>query len=217
MTYSEDFGCLDRGRDSGVLDLTRRFFACAAWIGYAPWVARIHAMLAPWTGTWLDIGIRSHHFGNLTTQRVRDRLRRGSDNHDMVGLLQEIRHRRPWTFSESDMSSMLRSNMVAGTYTVSTTLTMAVWYLLQHPDVRQRFESGLSSQRQNVVAWPSFSVEQAQELPLLEQIIYETLRCHSPFAQQLPRTVPAGGLVIAGKFFLPAGVFPSPLIHDQTH
>jgi cytochrome P450 len=210
ITFSQSFGCIDRGSDDGILGMTQRFFNCAAWIGYAPWLAKIHNIFAPLTDTWLDINLRSTHFGNLTAQKTRRRLGRVGVKGDMVGLLQKVQEQYPQEFSESNMFSMLRSNMVAGTYTISTTLAMATWYLLKHPEILRRFQAALNELRRELPQPHPIPLARAQKMALLEPIIYETLRCHSPFAQQLPRVVPKSGLLIESKYFLPAGVmFPT--------
>lgn len=88
--------------------------------------------------------------------------------------------------------------IIAGTDTTANTANFAVWQLSKHPDIEKQLIAEVASLP------PDFDDEQLRTLPLLANVIHETLRTCSVVGQGLPRAVPADGAEFAGHY-IPAG------------
>lgn len=85
-----------------------------------------------------------------------------------------------------------QSYLAAGTVTTAITLTYLTWAVCRHPQIQAQLVKDLQ-------ALPSdFTDTQLRELPLLNNVIDETLRLYSATPSTLPRVVPAGGVHLAG-------------------
>lgn len=98
---------------------------------------------------------------------------------------------------------------VAGSDSTSSALAYTFYHILNHPDVHEALTKELRT------AFPSRSFTADEVLPTysdlakfpyLQACIKESLRLTPPATINLPRYVPEGGRLIAGKHFLPAKV-----------
>ena len=194
----------------------RRFFRCAAWVGYVPYIARILGAVA---GQWIGLSIRSSKFGKITREKVTKRLRHFDVNDQVVDIATALEKHR-WfsqgSSTEAARDSALRSSIVAGLMPIADTLTMAIWLLHKHPTQLKRLDKLLAAKNEldnrlqaNVANTPPVPLAVTDKIEYLRWVLLEVLRCHSPFAHQLPRVVPAGGLHI-GRYFLPKDVSGKP-------
>ncbi|KAK8135037.1 hypothetical protein PG984_007049 [Apiospora sp. TS-2023a] len=100
----------------------------------------------------------------------------------------------------SDLSVRLEASnlIVAGSDTTASTMTYLVWAVLKRPQLQRRLEK-------EVAGVPAeFSEVDLETLPLLNNVIDETLRLYGAAPGALQRYVPEGGATMAGHF-LPAG------------
>ena len=205
VTFSQSFGYIERGDDAGFLRLTKRFLASGAWLGFVPWVLVVHDTLRPIFGTWLGIHVRDTNFHGLALQQTKHHQARQDNHLDILGYLEAVRKEKPDQFSESDMINMLTSNVFAGSDTTSISLRAIVHFLLESPDCLRKFQKELKERTDAGLLSNTIRFEEAQSWPLLQAIMHEALRLHSPFAIHLPRVVPEKGLVV-DSHFLPPGV-----------
>ncbi|KAJ2446112.1 hypothetical protein IWW46_001116 [Coemansia sp. RSA 2440] len=88
-------------------------------------------------------------------------------------------------------------NMFAGTDTTANALTWAVHLLLLHPQYMERAQQEV---REHFAPSRVIGYDEARlNLPFLEACVYEALRLRAP-ANNLPRTVSRGGVVLRGHF-----------------
>jgi cytochrome P450 len=114
--------------------------------------------------------------------------------------------------------------IVAGSDTTANTLTYLIWSVCRDKGIRQALAEELSGLPED------FGDQHLKELPYLNRVIDETLRLYSAAPSGLPRTVPSGGVDLAG-YFLPGGttvctqayslhrdpnIFPSPEKFDPS-
>lgn len=92
-----------------------------------------------------------------------------------------------------DMAAECLDHMVAGIDTTGDTLCFLMWELSQSRSMR--FQRRLAEELRNS---PGASIDQ---LPLLDAILCETLRCYPAIPMSLPRLVPQGGRTIDGFWF----------------
>ncbi|KAJ2161188.1 hypothetical protein GGF46_001700 [Coemansia sp. RSA 552] len=92
--------------------------------------------------------------------------------------------------------------LIAGTDTTAMTLTWTLHYLLLHPDIHERAVKSARGKfaHSHVITY----AEAKAQLPLIEAIIYESLRIQAVSSTPLPRVVPPEGATFQGHF-LPGG------------
>jgi hypothetical protein len=119
---------------------------------------------------------------------------------------------------ELAIASELLDHLVAGHETSGITFTYMMWELSQHPELQAKLRRELltltltleslsaSNDTESLPSLPSPSAIDA--LPLLDAVLRETLRLHSPAPAPLPRVTPASatGVSIEGYHHIPANV-----------
>ncbi|CAG8146663.1 unnamed protein product [Penicillium salamii] len=112
------------------------------------------------------------------------------------------------------IASELLDHLVAGHETTGITVTYMMWELSQNPELQSELRSELlglspsleSFDKDRAKSLPSPSAIDA--LPLLDAVVRETLRIHSPAPAQLPRVTPdtKQGTSLHGHNNIPGGV-----------
>ncbi|KIM95804.1 hypothetical protein OIDMADRAFT_45105 [Oidiodendron maius Zn] len=92
-----------------------------------------------------------------------------------------------------------RGYIIAGSDTTAVSLTYLVWAVCSDEKIKATLIEELGSLPEN------FQDQDTRNLVYLNQVIDETLRVYSAAPSALPRTVPPGGAVLAGKH-IPGGV-----------
>ena len=106
------------------------------------------------------------------------------------------------------------SMVVGGTDTTATVLTFTCWELSRHPEWQAELRRELD-EREVVFIDGLPAAKQVLELPKLDAVVQEGLRCYPAALTSLPRVVPAEGATLAGVR-VPGGVC-SPLISFHFH
>lgn len=111
-------------------------------------------------------------------------------------------------------ASELLDHLVAGHETTGITVTYMMWELSQHPELQAELRKELLTLSPSL-QWKNADREQSippasavDEIPLLDAMVRETLRLHSPAPAQLPRITPnaEGGTSLHGYDNIPGGV-----------
>lgn len=97
-----------------------------------------------------------------------------------------------------DMVNEAITFIIAGTDTTAVTLTYLLWLVLSRPELQAKLENETATLPVN------FAESDVEKLPLLNAVISETLRLHTPAPGALPRIVPPGGAIM-GSIPIPAG------------
>lgn len=79
--------------------------------------------------------------------------------------------------------------VIAGSDSVAATLTHALFELAWHPETARELQEALD-------ALPSLAHDNLMTVPLLDAVIYETMRLHPPVPSGTQRMTPPEGLVI---------------------
>ncbi|KAL9629787.1 MAG: hypothetical protein Q9204_005077 [Flavoplaca sp. TL-2023a] len=95
-------------------------------------------------------------------------------------------------FSPMDLVVEVQSFITAGTDTTAVTLTYLVWAVCQDKQVQERLVREIQHLPE------SLTHADIRELPYLDQVINEALRCYGAAPGALPRDVPAAGATLAG-------------------
>ncbi|HEY9601796.1 MAG TPA: cytochrome P450 [Allocoleopsis sp.] len=162
-------------------------------------------------------GLPYHRFLNLIAQ-LDDEMRAivarkreaGTDDGDVLSMLIQARDAESgMTLSEDELLGHVGVLFVAGHETTANALTWTLFLLSQHPEIA----ADLLDELDSVLQGEASTVEQLQQLPLLERVIKESMRVLSP--------VPWNGRVTSqptelGGYTLPAGTEVFVSIY-QTH
>ena len=100
--------------------------------------------------------------------------------------------------TDDAIRSEVANMIIAGTDTTAVALTYIIWAVVKRPELRKRLEEEVAKLP------PNFKDEDVERLPLLTQVIEETLRLYNPGAAPLQRAVPRGGTTLLG-LYLPEG------------
>ncbi|KXL43926.1 hypothetical protein M433DRAFT_151346 [Acidomyces richmondensis BFW] len=204
ITFSKRFGFMDAGEDDGSFGQISAALKSAAWIGQLPILYWIHDALMPYIGNHLAISARHGSLRNFAIREIAARQDRGSDRQDILAKLKAMQKEKPLEMNETAVASMASSNIFAGSDTTAVSTRAIIYYLLKNPQCKAKLVEEVDSrQRQGKISNP-VRLEEAEQMPYLQAVMYEALRLHPAVGMSLPRVVPEGGTTVAGKH-LPAG------------
>ncbi|KAL2204831.1 cytochrome protein [Sarocladium strictum] len=99
---------------------------------------------------------------------------------------------------DEEIRNEARAYIIAGSDTTANTLTYLIWSVCRNRDLKKRLV-------EEVAALPAdFSVTTLAQLPMLNNVLSETLRLYSAAQAGLPRVVPPNGVEFGG-FWIPGG------------
>lgn len=195
---------MDAGEDDGSFGQISAALKSAAWIGQLPILYWIHDALMPYIGNHLAISARHGSLRNFAIREIAARQDRGSDRQDILAKLKAMQKEKPLEMNETAVASMASSNIFAGSDTTAVSTRAIIYYLLKNPQCKAKLVEEVDSrQRQGKISNP-VRLEEAEQMPYLQAVMYEALRLHPAVGMSLPRVVPEGGTTVAGKH-LPAG------------
>ncbi|EPQ32241.1 uncharacterized protein PFL1_00438 [Pseudozyma flocculosa PF-1] len=210
IAFGESFGLLhgdinDAQRShffAGVLNLSQ----WGAIAGCLPWISHLILKAMPRItgepGGWV--------IGAATKSRIDKRYedeRTGlsSARPDMLSKFMAAKHpdsRKQ--YSQREVLFTATSVIAAGADTTSTTLSIFFGYLAAHPECYAKLQAEVDAAWQDGTLTSPIKYKEAVELPYLQACLKEVLRLHPPISMDLPRCVPPGGAMIAGRF-IPEG------------
>lgn len=123
-----------------------------------------------------------------------------NDKEDLITVLaRSTDPRNGLSFAEAENS--LSDFMIAGTDTIATTVSSALYNLLQVPDVMTELQAEVCDAAEH----SSMDNKNLAQLPLLDAVIDEAMRLAPATPSALSRRVPEPGSEICG-YFMPPGV-----------
>ena len=206
VTFSRNFGFLERGLDDGSFKQIDGALKSAAWIGQVPWLYWLHDRFMPLIGNWLGVNARHGSLRQFAASQVESRKECKTDSKDILQMLQTVQHEKPSEMNDMGVLSMATSNIFAGSDTTAISIGAVLYHLCKNPVALNKLKQEMKSM-ENLVGhddaiWP---LEVANRMPYLQACIYEALRLHPAIGMSLPRTTPQGGIDIGGKY-IPSGV-----------
>jgi hypothetical protein len=205
ITFSRSFSFLATERDSGVFHQIEIALRSASWLGQVPWLYWLHDYLSPIIGNHLGITARHGAIRDLALSEVTSRKERGSDRNDILSKLFRVHDEKPKQLDEMGVVSMATSNIAAGSDTTAISTRAIIYYLLKNPSTLQKLREEVDQRRKEGKLSDLVKLNEADDMPYLQAVMYEALRLHPAVGMALPRVVPEGGCEIDGVF-LPAGV-----------
>jgi cytochrome P450 len=142
--------------------------------------------------------------GSKTDTYIRQTsLATSAASYSVLGRLRNLKDGE--TFTDVEIASECSDHLSAGIDTTGDALCFLLWHLSQSGSkpMQDRLYSELRSHAElNPAAFV------AADVPYLDAMLKESLRCFPPIPMSLPRYVPAGGRTIEGVF-VPAGTIVS--------
>jgi cytochrome P450 len=192
LTFGEPFDCLEKS-------------------DYQPWVSMIFdnvktssylkALKYVPGGKWMSSFVvpkrlleRMKTHANITTEKLNKRLALGTDRPDFIG---HILQRNEKTFSFDQLKSNSSLLIVAGSETTATLLSGVTYHLLRSPD---KLKKVVDEVRMTFAKAEDISITSVGTLSYMLACLDEGLRMYPPVPVGLPRIVPEGGDIIAGKW-----------------
>ena len=103
-----------------------------------------------------------------------------------------------------DMEDLKLNSMnllVAGSTTTSSSMTLVIWNLCKHPDIKKKIQDILDAE---LTRKPYYTHSEVASITYMKYIIDESMRLSPVVSRGLPRTVPEGGYTFE-EYHLPAG------------
>ena len=196
---------MDAGKDDGSFAQIESALRSAAWIGQVPALYWLHDWLAPVIGNHLGISARHGSLRVFASREIEKRRSRGSDHQDILAKLMALQKDKPQEMDDMSVLSMVTSNIFAGSDTTAISIRSIIYHLCKNPEYKTKLVQEIDEHKNAGKLTIPVSVDQTQEMPYLQAVMYEALRCHPAVGMSLPRVTPAGGIKVAGRF-IPAGV-----------
>lgn len=112
------------------------------------------------------------------------------------------------TLPRREIQANAQSYIIAGSDTVSNSLTYLVWAVCGHPEVKKKLVNELKTLPEN------FKETDLRDLKYLNQVIEESMRLYGAAQSGLPRSVPQSGATLAGRW-IPGGTTVSVQAHSM--
>ncbi|OAG37362.1 hypothetical protein AYO21_08439 [Fonsecaea monophora] len=199
--FSERFGFLDKGEDvGGIIESLRHRMSYGTFAGvYAelhPILFKIVNWLAGTDTAQVDYTI------SYTLKRIAERRQEGkSHKNDMLAQFLAGQQRDPTTFTDWDVLIGAFGNIVAGADTTHITLSAILYYLMKNRRCLDKMRAEIDEMAKAGSISDPISFHESQQMPYCQAVIKEAQRLYPGTGLPLFRVVPAGGAMIAGKYF----------------
>ncbi|KAF4549640.1 Cytochrome P450-like protein 81 [Elsinoe fawcettii] len=219
LTFSKRLGFVDGGKDiEGVIGSIERMLDYAAVVGQMPDLDYVmiknpfRLLISKW-GLWQS------DTPMVRFAKARYAERYGSDGaalekaeynsqyRDFLSRFTEAGKKDPEFVTQRQVLALTVANIFAGSDTTAITLRAIFYHLLKHPNdlATLRAEIDKAKEADEYTRTDGmFDWNQVRQLPFLDAVIKEALRCHPAAGLTLERIVPSGGRTISGVY-LPAG------------
>ncbi|OLN97995.1 putative sterigmatocystin biosynthesis P450 monooxygenase STCB-like protein 6 [Colletotrichum chlorophyti] len=207
LCFGESFGMLELGEKNHYVQVLDAV-ASASTIRYElPWLHSVLCRL-PLKSMQLITNTRGEMFAY--SKRAVENLRRNRDNKSNLFATILAECGTGIDGNERLVEDIVRGEaanmMIAGSDTVSSSLTYLIWSILKRPGLLERLTQELSGLDNN------FDDAELERLPLLNAVINESLRLYGSVQGSMPRTTPASGVTFCG-IFIPGGT----VVTTQTY
>lgn len=211
--YGDGFGFLRMGDPDHIIPAIRNLVRFGTIAGVLPSPSSITKQLL-WT---LNSELSPAVIGRETAKRVNaryDSIARGEfyDDNGMPqrddllnGFMKCKNHRTKKEFTKTEVMSTATSVFAAGVDTTTFGCLTFLYYVINFPSVYARVMEELDGAfKSGLISFP-ISYADGTKLHYLQACLKEAMRLMNPAGMDPPRHVPAGGILVAGRYFLPKG------------
>ncbi|KAF9874684.1 cytochrome p450 monooxygenase [Colletotrichum karsti] len=226
LCFGESFELLESGKENGFIEVLQAAAAASARRIELPWLHTLVIRLPFLSSKSVQLMINTRNEMIKYSKKAVENLHRHKDNKAnlFAAVLADCETNEKTQLTDEIVRIEASNMLIAGSDTISNTLVYVVWAILKRPKLQQRLEDevcGLGDNFDDVVL---------EKLPLLNAVIYETLRLYGAASGTFPRETPPSGINIGG-YFIPGGidiatqaytmhrlpdVFPDPLKFDES-
>ncbi|KAH8103445.1 cytochrome P450 [Cristinia sonorae] len=126
----------------------------------------------------------SHAFAREMIRNKSEALTDGKGSHDIMSILVKANHseNEKTKLSEFEMISQMRTLLLAGHETTSTTLTWGLWELAKHPEIQTRLRKEIHAAEAVLQSKgrTQFTVNDLDSMPYVQACMKEIMRYHPP-------------------------------------
>ncbi|KAH8799714.1 cytochrome P450 [Xylogone sp. PMI_703] len=194
MGYSTDFGTVKVGKEDRMLHLIECTFAAFGKLGQLSWPVAL--------AKEFNLSPEQTEFEQLACKLADEREKNDSpDKEDIMKYMLEDYHSdKPKAFfNRNILYSDSQVIMIGGTDTIAVTMSYCFYYLARDASLRQRLRDEVSTVLGKSIPG-EFTHADLSSLDLLNAVIDECLRIHSPTCSNGARHTPPGGLTIDGVY-----------------
>ncbi|KAI5459472.1 cytochrome P450, partial [Mariannaea sp. PMI_226] len=206
ILFGHKLGCLDRGDDLLVAESKTGHLYKAPFIDSLLEVTVVNTALGMMPNLLPASRLLfKHHpykrsgidWENILYHNIKERMAKSSPSDDLFQRLLQDSKGQALQLPPGEIAAECATLMNAGTETTAAALTSTIFLLYTHSRVLQKLREEIDSAVPGNQV-PTYQV--ASNLPYLRACIEESLRVRPASSMGLPRIVPEGGRVIAGKF-----------------
>ncbi|KAF5986189.1 pisatin demethylase cytochrome P450 [Fusarium coicis] len=219
LTYSKRLGFVDHGKDvDNIIGNLEWLLNYAAPVGQLPILDSLllknplRLQLTKWgftnSSSPVAIFARNRMLARVDPERLGD-MKFDQDNgrRDFLSRFLEANQKNPEFMNNDRVLALTVANMFAGSDTTAITFRAIFYYLMKNPDDMKTLMSELAEEEKadrftredGLVSW-----NEVRDLPFLNAVVKEALRCHPAAGLILERIVPARGLEVDGHH-IPGG------------
>ncbi|KUJ15044.1 cytochrome P450 [Mollisia scopiformis] len=191
LTFGESFDCLEKSDYHPWVSMIFSNMKASSYLKalkYVPGGTGISSLIVP---KRLLETLKSH--ANIITEKLNQRLALKTERPDFVGNMQ----RNEKTFSFDNMKANSSLLIIAGSETTATLLSGVTYHLLRNPN---KLNKVIDEVRTTFAKPEDITMASAGTLDYMLACLNEALRMYPPAPVGLPRIVPEGGDMIAGKW-----------------
>ncbi|KAG8625266.1 hypothetical protein KVT40_007017 [Elsinoe batatas] len=219
LTFSKRLGFVDGGKDvEGVIGSIEQMLDYASVVGQIPDLDYV-MLKNPFRLLMSRLGLWQADTPMVRFAKARFAERYGNDGvalekaewnaqyRDFLSKFMEASKKDPEFITQRQVLALTVANIFAGSDTTAITLRAIFYYLLKNPEDLKCLREEISKARtapEYTRTDGMFDWNQVRQLPFLDAVIKEALRCHPAAGLTLERIVPKGGTTISGVY-LPAG------------
>ncbi|KAF5672009.1 cytochrome P450 monooxygenase [Fusarium heterosporum] len=213
LTYSKRLGFVDHGKDvDNIIGNLEWLLNYAAPIGQLPILDSLflknplRLQLTKWGFTNSSSPVvtfaRSRMLARVDPEKLGDiQFDQDSRRRDFLSRFLEANQKDPEFMTNDRVLALTVANIFAGSDTTAITLRAIFYYLMKNPEDMKRLMDELAEEEKaghftrvdGLLSW-----NEVRDLPFLNAVVKEALRCHPAAGLMLERIVPAQGLQVCG-------------------
>ncbi|TVY68046.1 Cytochrome P450 monooxygenase [Fusarium oxysporum f. sp. cubense] len=219
LTYSKRLGFVDHGKDvDNIIGNLEWLLNYAAPVGQLPILDSLllknplRLQLTKWgftnSSSPVAIFARNRMLARVDPEKLGD-MKFDQDNgrRDFLSRFLEANQKDPEFMNNDRVLALTVANMFAGSDTTAITFRAIFYYLMKNPadmktlmaELAEEERAGRFAREDGLVSW-----NEVRDLPFLNAVVKEALRCHPAAGLMLERIVPARGLEVNGHH-IPGG------------
>ncbi|KAG7405050.1 Cytochrome P450 monooxygenase [Fusarium oxysporum f. sp. rapae] len=219
LTYSKRLGFVDHGRDvDNIIGNLEWLLNYAAPVGQLPILDSLllknplRLQFTKWgftnSSSPVAIFARNRMLARVDPEKLGD-MKFDQDNgrRDFLSRFLEANQKDPEFMNNDRVLALTVANMFAGSDTTAITFRAIFYYLMKNPadmktlmaELAEEEKAGRFAREDGLVSW-----NEVRDLPFLNAVVKEALRCHPAAGLMLERIVPARGLEVDGHH-IPGG------------